>query len=217
MTGGIASGHRRVRVSSCTVPPAHRDGSIQFVLREIWPRMTTPPDTERSGRSAPPPESDSDAFARYLGAIATPTSERMPRLGRVELLLGIVLSFATVALAFAPWVAYQNRQEQDAFRRGIEADGLLLIGSGVIAGIALCVAWFRGPGEGSFEVLIGAAANAFGFVAAGFTWMNITSFAIDDYKDPSKIHADWGVMVATLVAAFASVICLRLWWTIRHY
>ena len=87
----------------------------------------------------------------------------------------------------------------------------------VVAALALAVAWFRGPGEGAFEVLIAAFANVFGFIAAGFTWMNIGTFAIDDYKDPSKIHADWGVMTATAVAAIAALLCLRLWWTIRHF
>lgn len=179
--------------------------------------MTTPSDSSGSGHQTPPPSTESETFATYRAAIAAEPASSIRRLGRVELLLGIVLSFATVALAFAPWVAYQNRQGQDAFLRGIETDGLLLIATGAIATIALCVAWFRGPGEGSFEVLIGAAANGFGFITAGFTWMNITTVYIDDYKDPSKIHAGWGMIAATLVTALATAICLRLWWSIRHY
>lgn len=179
--------------------------------------MSTPQHPHQPAGKTPPPESDSDAFARYLAAIGSGADEPMPRLGRIGLLVAFGLSLATIALAFAPWVAYQNRQEQDAFRRGIESDGLLLIGTGVIAVVVLGFAWFRGPGEGAFEVLIAAAANVFGFVAAGFTWMNIGSFEIDDYKDPSKIHADWGVMAATAVTALAAIACFRLWWTIRHY
>nr|AIA14670.1 hypothetical protein [uncultured bacterium] len=167
--------------------------------------------------SAPSPEPDGNAFARYRSEIDAHRDDQPQRLSRVELLFALLLSGLASALAFAPWVAYQNRQEEDAFRRGIESDGLILAVVGVFAVVALGFAWFRGPGEGSFEVAIACSANVVGFIAAGFTWMNIGAFAIDDYKDPSKIHADWGVMAATGIAALAALVCVRLWWTLRHY
>ncbi len=179
--------------------------------------MTTPSDSSGSRHRNPPPSSDSGAFATYRTAIAAEPVTPIPRLGRIELLVAIVLSLSTIVLVFTPWVAYQNRQSEDDFLRGLETDGMLLIVTGAIAAIALGVAWVRAPGEGSFEVLLGMAANGFGFITAGVTWMNIGTVYIDDYKDPSKIHAGWGMMVATLVTALAAALCLRLWWSIRHY
>jgi cytochrome bd-type quinol oxidase subunit 2 len=164
-----------------------------------------------------PSTSSGNAFATYRTEIEAVHADTFRRLSRPGVLIAFLLSLAAVCLAFAPWVAYQNRQEQDAFRRGIENDGLVLAVAAAIAVVALGFAWVRGPGEGAFEVLLALAANVVGFIAAGFTWMNITSFAIDDYKDPSKIHADWGVMAATLASALAAVACFRLWWTIRKY
>lgn len=185
-------------------------------MREGQTQMSSPGQPERS-QPAATPEADGNAFARYRAGIDGHEGDQFHRLSRAELLVAAMLSLASSALAFAPWVAYQNRLEQDAFRRGVESDGLILAVTGAIAVAALAFAWLRGPGEGAFEVLVAAGANVVGFIAAGFTWMNITSFAIDDYKDPSKIHADWGVMAATIVAALAALACIRLWWTIRHY
>jgi len=179
--------------------------------------MSSPSGESNQPQSTATAEGDGNAFARYRFEIDAHRDDLVPRLNRLELLLALGLSLLSAVLAFAPWVAYQNRQEQDAFRRGIESDGLILAVTGVAAVVALAFAWFRGPGEGGFEVMIACGANVVGFIAAGFTWMNITTFAIDDYKDPSKIHADWGVMAATAVAALAALACVHLWWTLRHY
>jgi hypothetical protein len=179
--------------------------------------MSTSSEPSSRPPTPPPNDTDGDAFARYRSEIDAHRNDQFRRLSRLELLGALFLSFLAAALAFAPWVAYQNRQEQDAFRRGIESDGLILAVAGLFAVAALVFAWFRGPGEGGFEVAIACGANIVGFIASGFTWMNITSFAIDDYKDPSKIHPDWGVMAATAVAALAAMACVRLWWTLRDY
>jgi hypothetical protein len=173
------------------------------------------PSTDRS----PGPDNDTtgDGFARYRAHIEDHTGAQLPRVPRGSLSLALVLTIATTALAFAPWVGYQNRAEQDAFRRGIESDGLVVVLAGAIALVALGFAWFRGPGDGELEMGIAGVANLVAGIAAGFTWLNIESFYIDDYKDPSKIHPDWGVMAATIVAILAAAVCLRLWWVMRQY
>lgn len=157
------------------------------------------------------------AFASYRAGIDPAYKEQLPRLSRPWLVVALSASLLGMALGFAPWVAYQNRLEQPATRPGIESDGLVLVFAMAIAIVALVVGFRRGPGDGDIEMLIAWTASLVGVIAVGMTLMYIESFPIDDYRDPSKIRAAWGIWAALAATGVATVSAFRLWWSLRGY